>query len=145
MSPRRPVVSARHRAREAAFRVAYQAEIAGDSYGRAWEHYEERARLSPDQLELAGDVIRHLDLHGAAVDAQLTSAAAHWPLERMSATDRSVLRTAVAELVARAGTPARVVIDEAVELAKRYGSDESGGFVNGVLDRLARELRPEEF
>lgn len=145
MSARRAPTSARHRAREAAFRVAYQAEIAGDPYARAWEQYEDRARMSEDQLELAGDVVGHLERHGAEVDAQISRAAAHWPLERMSATDRSVLRTALAEMVSRPGTPARVVIDEAVELAKRYGSDESGGFVNGVLDRLARELRPGEF
>lgn len=142
---RRATTTARHRAREAAFRVAYQAEIAGDAYGHAWANHEDRARMTDDQLELAGDVIRHLDQHGADVDASLKQAAAHWPLDRMSATDRSVLRVAIAELVARPGTPARVVIDEAVEIAKRYGSDDSGGFVNGILDRLARELRPEEF
>jgi N utilization substance protein B len=142
---RRATTTARHRAREAAFRAVYQAEIAGDAYGRAWAEHEERGRMSEDQLELAEDVIRHLDRHGADVDAALTRAAAHWPLDRMSATDRSVLRVAVAELVARPGTPARVVIDEAIEIAKRYGAEESGGFVNGILDRLARELRPEEF
>lgn len=142
---RRAATSSRHRAREAAFRAVYQAEIAGDAYGRVWAEHEERRRMSEDQLELAGDVIRHLDRHGAEVDATLQGAATHWPLDRMSATDRSVLRIAVAELIARPGTPARVVIDEAVEIAKRYGAEESGGFVNGILDRLARELRPEEF
>lgn len=142
---RRAATTARHRAREAAFRVVYQAEIAGDAYGRAWADHEERGRMNEDQLELAGDVIRHLDRHGDEVDAALQRAAANWPLDRMSATDRSVLRVAVAELVARPGTPARVVIDEAVEIAKRYGAEESGGFVNGILDRLAREMRPEEF
>ena len=78
-------------------------------------------------------------------DALITGAASHWPLDRMSATDRSVLRSAVAELMARPGTPARVVLDEAIEIAKRYGSDESGHFVNGVLDHIARDLRTEEF
>ena len=63
---------------------------------------------------------------------------------RLAATDRSVLRAAVAELMARPGTPVRVVLDEAIELARRYGSAESGGFVNGVLDQVARHLRPEE-
>lgn len=145
MSGRRATTTARHRAREAAFRVAYQAEIAGDAYGHAWASHEDRARMSEDQIELAGDLIGHLDRHGADVDAALQRAAAHWPLDRMSATDRSVLRVAVAELNARPGTPARVVIDEAVEIAKRYGAEGSGGFVNGILDHLARELRPEEF
>lgn len=145
MSGGRTPSSSRHRARETVFRVVYQAEIGGDSYGHAWSEHEERARLSEDQMELAGDVIGHLDRHAAAVDAQLQEAAAHWPLVRMSATDRSVLRMALAELVARPGTPARVVIDEAVEIAKRYGAEGSGSFVNGILDRLAHDLRPEEF
>jgi N utilization substance protein B len=56
-----------------------------------------------------------------------------------------VLRAAVAELLAHPGTPARVVLDEAIEIARRYGSVESGRFVNGVLDRIARRLRPGEF
>jgi transcription antitermination protein NusB len=136
--------SARHRAREVAFRIAYQATVAGDGYAQAWAQHEGRARLSEDQVQLVDDVVRHLDRHGEEVDAILAQAASHWPLERMSATDRSVLRAAIAELIARPGTPARVVIDEAIELAKRYGSDESGGFVNGVLDRVARDRRPGE-
>ena len=79
------------------------------------------------------------------VDATLREGAPNWPLERLAATDRSVLRAAVAELISRPGTPARVVLDEAIELAKRYGTEESGRFVNGVLDHVARALRPAEF
>jgi len=56
-----------------------------------------------------------------------------------------VLRAAVAELIARPGTPARVVLDEAIEIAKRFGAADSGRFVNGVLDRAAKLLRPGEF
>jgi transcription antitermination protein NusB len=90
-------------------------------------------------------VIQALGARGAEVDAILKGAAEHWSLERLAATDRAVLRAAVAELIARPGTPARVVIDEAIEVAKRFGAEESGRFVNGVLDRAARELRPAEF
>jgi len=89
--------------------------------------------------------MRTLERRGVEVDAEIQGAAEHWPMARLAATDRSVLRAAVAELLGRPGTPARVVIDEAVEIAKRYGSDESGGFVNGVLDRIARTLRQAEF
>ena len=144
MSARR-VSSPRHRARETVFRVAYQSEAAGDGVRKAWAELSEEARLSDDQRELVGDVVRALEHDADRIDELIRSAAAHWPLDRMSATDRSVLRSAVAELLARPGTPARVVLDEAIEIAKRYGSDESGGFVNGVLDHVARELRNEEF
>jgi N utilization substance protein B len=136
---------ARRRAREVAFRVAYQADVNHDSYARAWSARREEERLNDDQLAIVEDVVLLLETRGGEVDGILTRAAEHWPLDRLSATDRSVLRTSVAELLARDGTPARVVLDEAIDIAKRFGSEESGRFVNGVLDRVARELRPREF
>ena len=60
----------------------------------------------------------------------------------MAATDRSVLRVAVVELLHHAETPTRVVLDEAIEIAKKYGSETSGSFVNGILDRIAHDARP---
>jgi len=140
-----PATGTRRRAREVAFRVAYQADVAGDDYGLAWRLQREHESLSGDQVELIDDVVRALEAHGADIDARLRTAAEHWPLERLAATDRAVLRVAVAELIARPGSPARVVLDEAIEVARRFGSAESGRFVNGVLDRAARELRPAEF
>ena len=137
--------SGRRRAREALFRVAYQADIAGDRYAEAWSTRRDTERLSEDQTQLVDDVVKVLDDRHAEIDATLAAAASHWPLERLAATDRSVLRAAVAELLGRPGTPARVVLDEAVELARRYGTDGSGAFVNGVLDPVARRLRPDEF
>jgi N utilization substance protein B len=142
---RRTVESSRRRAREVAFRVAYQAEATSDRYADVWSALREEEHLSTDQAGLVSDVVRELERGGAEVDQRLREAAEHWPLERLAATDRSVLRTAIAELTAHPGTPARVVLDEAIEIARRFGSEESGRFVNGVLDRVARRLRPEEF
>lgn len=138
-------VPQRRRAREVAFRVAYQAEIAGDSFALAWKARQEEEALNEDQAELAGDVVALLEARGPDVDGALRAATERWPLERLAATDRAVLRVAVAELLARPGTPVRVVIDEAIEMARTYGGEESGRFVNGVLDRAARALRPAEF
>ena len=135
----------RRRAREVAFRVAYQADMAGDTYAFAWQLRREEESLSDDQVELIGDLVSALESHGEQIDTCLRAAAQHWPLQRLAATDRAVLRIALAELFARPGSPARVVIDEAIEVARRYGSAESGHFVNGVLDRAARDLRPTEF
>jgi N utilization substance protein B len=136
--------SARRRARELAFRVAYQSDLTRDGYAASWTAVSEGERLSEDQRQLVDDLVRLLEARAAEVDATLAGACAHWPLERLAATDRSVLRAAVAELMSRPGTPARVVLDEAIEIARRYGSEESGRFVNGVLDQVARRLRPEE-
>ncbi len=135
---------ARRRARELAFRIAYQSDLTRDGFAATWAALREEERLSRDQSELVQDVVGLLESRAAEVDATLARACEHWPLERLAVTDRSVMRVAVAELLARPGTPARVVLDEAIEMARRYGSEESGGFVNGVLDRVARELRPGE-
>ncbi|MCC6350591.1 MAG: transcription antitermination factor NusB [Candidatus Eisenbacteria bacterium] len=140
-----PALGLRRRAREVAFRVAFQADVAGDSYPFAWSLRRDQEELTDDQLELIEDLIKLLDSRGPEVDDVLRAAAEHWPLHRLAATDRAVLRIAVAELFARPGSPVRVVLDEAIEIARRYGGAESGGFVNGVLDRAARVLRPEEF
>ena len=136
--------TARRRAREVAFRVAYQAEITGEPYAAAWASRRGAERLSDDQPELVDDVMRLLASRHEEVDGRLREAAERWPLERLAATDRATLRVALAELLARPGTPARVVLDEAIEIARTFGSEESGRFVNGVLDRLARALRPGE-
>jgi len=134
----------RRRAREVAFRLAYQADLAGESAGDAWQRTRGEEPLTEDQLGLVEDVVRTLSTLADEVDRLLAEAAEHWQLDRLAATDRAVLRGAVAELLARPGVPARVVLDEAITLAGRYGSADSGRFVNGVLDRVARRLRPEE-
>jgi N utilization substance protein B len=141
----RAAPGARRRAREVAFRVAYQSDLTRDGYARVWTVRAAEERLSQDQRRLVEDVVAVLERRGAEVDEELGRAAEHWALGRLAATDRSVLRAAVAELLAHPGTPARVVLDEAIEIARRYGSVESGRFVNGVLDRIARRLRPGEF
>ena len=141
----RTAETGRRRAREAIFRVIYQADIAADAYGEAWRTRRDTERLSEDQTQLVEDLVKVMETRGEEVDATLVEAAKHWPLSRMAATDRSVLRAAIAELLGRPGTPARVVLDEAVDIARRYGSEGSPSFVNGVLDPVARRLRPGEF
>ena len=138
---------ARRHAREVAFRVAYQADMAGDGYAQAWElRREHEDELTSDQLGLITDVVGLLESSALQIDDELRSAIEQrWDVARLAATDRAVLRVAVAELLARPGSPARVVLDEAIEIARTFGSEESGRFVNGVLDRAARHLRPAEF
>jgi N utilization substance protein B len=138
-----PAPTARRRAREVAFRLAYQTDVMAESWDKTAAALDDE-RLSADQRELVEDVLGVLRRQGAAVDDHIRGAAEHWELERLAATDRSVLRIAIAELIGRPGTPVRVVLDEAIEIARRYGGEESGRFVNGVLDRAAKTLRPAE-
>ena len=72
----------------------------------------------------------------AQIDARIVEAAEHWRIERMGVVDRNVLRIAVYELASEEGTPEAVVIDESIEIAKRFGGEGSGGFINGILDSI---------
>ncbi len=95
--------------------------------------------VAPEERVIAGRIVRTLMSDGGRIDAALREVTTNWRLERLGAIERSVLRLAAAELV-RAETPPRVVIQEAVRLAERYGSMQSARFVNGVLDALARRM-----
>ena len=90
--------------------------------------------------ELAHRLAEDAARSGVAIDEKITAASRNWRLERMGRVDRNILRLAVGELSARPETPVRVVINEAVELAKRFGTSDSPAFVNGLLDRIAATM-----
>lgn len=125
----------RRQARERALGLLYEAEI---------KHVDPAALIdalavAPDPY--AGSLVRGVAGRMQQIDALLAGAAVDWELERMPALDRAVLRVAVFELLEEPGVSVAVVIDEAVELAKQYSTDDSGRFVNGVLSTIAAEVR----
>jgi len=134
----------RRRARETVFRLLYQAELTRDSIAAAWKASADEDALPGEARAYVDELVGVLEDHAAELDKTIGGALEHWNFDRLAATDKSVLRLATAELAHLRGTPARVILDEAVDLARRFGREESGRFVNGVLDRLARELRPGE-
>jgi len=95
--------------------------------------------IAPEERRLAGPLVRTIAKHGVELDAELADVTTNWRLERLGVVDRCVLRLGAAELY-QAETPPRVVIQEAVRLAERYGTVKSAKFVNGVLDALARRM-----
>ena len=95
--------------------------------------------VPPDERKIAGFLVRTLLEHGKEIDAELTEVTTNWRLERLGVIERCVLRLGAAELM-RGETPPRVVIQEGVKLAERYGSVQSAKFVNGILDGLARRM-----
>jgi len=95
--------------------------------------------VAPDPYAI--DVVTGVTEHGARIDGVIGRLAPDWPIDRMPVVDRAVLRLGVYELLERPDIPTAVILDEAVELAKRYSTEESGRFVNGVLAAAARELR----
>jgi N utilization substance protein B len=158
----------RHRAREVALQVLYAIDLGSEPSSRPdgsetgdEEASESRAWEEGDPVDSCGRafdrIVKHFDVPASAsdfarelatavvarreeIDALIGLHARNWRVSRMAAVDRNVLRLAVHELQ-RTPTPVAVVIDEAVDLARRFGSDSSPSFVNGVLDAVAREVR----
>jgi N utilization substance protein B len=100
-----------------------------------WDDLE----VAPDERAFADALLRILQAQGTALDAELTEVTTNWRLERLGAIERCVLRLGAAEM-SQGTTPPRVIIQEAVRLAERFGSAQSARFVNGVLDALARRM-----
>lgn len=123
-------------ARERALYLLYEAQAKDISPVDALE----LQIVEPD--ELTGVLVRGVMDHRDRLDAAIAARATGWSLERMPVLDLNVLRLASFELAERPDVPVAVVIDEAVELAKRFSTDNSGRFVNGVLSSLATDLRP---
>jgi N utilization substance protein B len=137
-------IGPRRRGRELVFRLLYQADLTHDSIAALWKAAREAERLPGEADEYVDALVGALEDDLPELDRRIALALERWNMERLAATDRSVLRLATAELLHLPGTPARVLIDEAVAIARKYGREESGRFVNGVLDRLARDTRPGE-
>lgn len=142
-------MGARHEGREAALRMLYQSELSGDGMESVVKTYF-RSDLLDDSLgetsrRFAEHLVRGVVRRREELDRLLTQGSSHWRIERMAAVDRNVLRLALFELVDDPETPAPVILDEAVELAKLYGGEESGAFVNGVLDGIRKQLNSGEF
>lgn len=126
----------RSEARERALGLLYEAEVKGVS------GEEVLAELPVPPEPYAAELVLGTHRRMGEIDAVVRRLARGWTLERMPALDRAVLRMAIYELLERGDVPTAVVIDEAVELAKRFSTDDSGRFVNGMLSSAAKELRP---
>jgi transcription antitermination protein NusB len=139
--------AARHRAREAALQMLYQSEI-----GRAgpqetivtfWPSSDPEGQVDGELRLFANTLVKETLGRVAEIDRLLAASARNWRVERMAVIDRLVLRLAVCEMLTQPATPAKVVINEAIELARTFSGDESVPFVNGVLDAISKQLRPE--
>lgn len=121
----------RRAAREAALRALFAMDMGGDRL--------EPEDLRPDDYRFFDELVAGASARRGELDSLIEGHAEGWPLHRMAVVDRNLLRLALYELTAEPKTPAAVVINEAVELAKAYGTAESGKFINGILGRIARE------
>ncbi|MBD3345730.1 MAG: transcription antitermination factor NusB [Chitinivibrionales bacterium] len=131
----------RRKSRELALQTLYAAEARRDSsYAHIMKNIADSGDYSPEAREYCLKLLEKVFIHKEQLDSLIQSHAANWDLVRMAAIDRNVMRTAVAELLFFTKIPYKVVIDEAVEIAKEYGTDDSGRFVNGILDSIYKTL-----
>ena len=136
-SDEEPLPGSRREARERAFHLLYESEMKSEGPGVVLASLP----LEPD--EFAVELVRGVGETRTQLDELITAHARNWEIDRMPALDRALLRLACYELVHRPDVPTGAVISEAVGLAKRYSTDDSGRFVNGVLSAVAAEVRPE--
>ncbi len=135
----------RTKARELALQILYQADVTGVEAGSLTEVFfsmesnaNEEASVKDFALNLVNNVSQKLKI----LDEQISKFATNWQLDRMATVDRNILRLAAYELLFKEDIPPKVAINEAVELAKKYGDLESGKFVNGVLDKINKTKNP---
>ncbi|MDH4226197.1 MAG: transcription antitermination factor NusB [Deltaproteobacteria bacterium] len=128
----------RKKAREAALKALYQLDVTDSGVDDCVTNVASEMKLTIESLEYAKTLVGGVrnDLKG--IDALISEHSKNWDTSRMPVIDRNVIRLAVYEITKSADVPFKVAIDEAVELAKKYGSAESGPFVNGVLDAIVK-------
>lgn len=141
----------RRRSREVALQILFQVEVTGGAPREAIDlYYEILASNDPDEdlkpisagaRPFAEQLVEGVHIHRSEIDDLITSASENWRLERMPLVDRNVLRIALFEMLYCSDIPPKVSINEAVDLAKSFGSADSGAFINGILDKTLAELQ----
>jgi len=130
-------MGARRSGRESALQMLFQIDASGVSSERAIELFFRHFEADPEGKSYAETIVRGVESAGAGLDQLIEKASNNWRIARMTKVDRNVLRVAAWELAHGDNQPRAVILDEAVELAKTYGSEDSSSFVNGVLQRIA--------
>jgi transcription antitermination protein NusB len=133
-------MSMRRKGRELALQVLYQVELSGDGPERVLESFSQSFAHSPKARAFGEGLVRGVLAKRDEIDARIAEASEHWRVERLSHVDVNVIRIAVYEMATPPGLPMQIAINEAVEVARKFGTTESAAFVNGVLDQVAGRL-----
>ncbi len=126
----------RRQARMIALQTLYEYDIANHALPEILQRHAEERNLHARVIEYASELVLGVRDHLADIDAHIQSAAREWPLQQMARIDKNILRLAIYEILFNNTVPAKAAINEAVELAKLFGSDTSSRFVNGVLGTI---------
>ena len=134
----------RRKAREFALMMLYELEFRPGEADRLLKGFWLEHPAAPEVQSFAESLVRGTLEHGAEIDRQVAGHATHWSLVRIAPVERNILRLAAYELLYRHDIPEKVAINEAIELAKLYGSEESGAFVNGILDQIRLSVQSSQ-
>ncbi|MBI3820175.1 MAG: transcription antitermination factor NusB [Planctomycetes bacterium] len=131
----------RTRARELALQFLYQVDLCGEETLKSINDFFANETKDQDVIRFAGALARGTWEYRKHADELICNIAKNWDLKRMAVIDRNILRMGVYEMHAYTSTPAKVIINEAIELGKRYSTQHSGKFINGILDRAMESVR----
>jgi N utilization substance protein B len=131
-------VGARRKARELALQMLYQHDMSGNAPDMILGTFEELQKSKPNTREFATKIFRGTVDHLAELDDMIQQQADNWRLSRMAVVDRNIIRMSVYEFLHEGDTPKLVIIDEAIEIAKKFGTDKSSQFINGILDGILK-------
>lgn len=133
----------RRKGREAALKILYSLDLNPISREEACKHILETGEIPENTREFTRELVEETVQRLEEIDDHIRKASLKWDINRMAAVDRNVLRLAVSEMTSDTPEPVRVILNEAIELAKKFGGEESGTFVNGILDRIRIDLGME--
>jgi N utilization substance protein B len=131
-------MGARRKARELAVQMLYQYDLSGNGPDMIIDTFEDLQKSKPNTREFAAKIFRGTVDHLPDIDGMIQAQADNWRLSRMAVVDRNIIRLSVYEFLHESDTPKLVVIDEAIEIAKKFGTDKSSQFINGILDGILK-------
>jgi N utilization substance protein B len=131
----------RRTARELALKFLYQTEFNSNSPDSELNSFCDRANVSEEIQNFTQTLIKNIFFHKKEVDELLEKISANWATDRMAVIDKNILRLGICELLFDPTTPPKVVINEAVEIAKKFGTEESPDFINGILDKVFKDSK----
>ncbi|HEV8435541.1 MAG TPA: transcription antitermination factor NusB [Thermoanaerobaculia bacterium] len=131
-------MGARRKARELALQMLFQHDMAGNEPDMVIATFEDLQKSKPNTREFATKIFRGTVDHLSEIDDMIQAQAENWRLSRMAVVDRNIIRMSVYEFLHETDTPKLVIIDEAIEIAKKFGTQKSSQFINGILDGILK-------
>ncbi len=131
-------MGARRKARELVLQMLYQHDMSGNAPDMIVDTFDDLQKSKPNTRDFATKIFRGTVDNLSEIDGMIQAQADNWRLSRMAVVDRNIIRMSIYELLHEAGTPKLVVIDEAIEIAKKFGTEKSSQFINGILDGILK-------